>query len=303
MTCTSCGSAFARINGRTLNEELATAPGPHPWRQRRVGETEWFVFCPGCDAPALQSLAADLPYHSADGIMRTLVDAPTSPVLSLGLLRFTVDALRHAIRRGYINDPETATTEEIGRAYTANECPSEDESERFSRSVCGWGDPTGRVMGNLRRHHPGDKLKQVLHQWLPAVRTMSIPEALAAGMAVKGLNVSFATKHLRHLEPHRFATLDSVLNLGLGYAMNPAGYQLFLQHVAELQEKLGQLGETDPLFETPASIETGIFHLARQEVRADAVKVSPKLKQEREAERLRRARQRGLGGINPAPAP
>jgi len=58
--------------------------------------------------------------------------------------------------------------------------------------------------------------------------------------------VSFASKHLRFLAPDRAVVLDSVLERGLGYAMNAAGYRRFLDHCHELAAQLDACGVNDP---------------------------------------------------------
>jgi hypothetical protein len=285
--CKSCHVGLSRINGRTLIDAIEAAAHDHPWHTLKINGTEWVHFCGQCDREVVGSLGKGLPFQASDGVMRTLADATDSPVLSLGLLRFTVDSLRNAIARGYSDDPATARTEKHGRDYLTLANPTPDESLVFSEAVFAWGRGK-RVLANLRRHYPEDELKDALHAWLSTVSGMEVRQALAAGLALKGLDVSFVSKHLRMLEPHRFATLDEVLSLGLGYAANPAGYQLFLNQLAELRNKLPALGELDTAFDTPASIEIGIFHLARQEVRAEPDKVQPKGALTREAARRRK---------------
>jgi hypothetical protein len=53
-------------------------------------------------------------------------------------------------------------------------------------------------------------------------------EAIEYGIAIKGLAVSFASKHLRMMQPHRFAVLDEGIENGAGLAANPFGYRLVL---------------------------------------------------------------------------
>jgi hypothetical protein len=267
--CPQCHGRFSRISGSALQDALATAPANHPWQQRRPRQSEWFSFCASCDAQELRSVALDLPFLAPDGVMRTLDDAATPPVLSLSVLRFTADALRRAIAHGYSAYPKTGEMEAHGRRYAALANPQPVDALTFCEGVCDWGDDKrGSILRNLRRYHAGDQLQNLLHVWLSQVQHMNTVEALEAGLAIKGLHVSFASKHLRMLEPDRFATLDGVLERGLGFALNPVGYQLFLDHLAELSSQLKKLGETDPLFSTPAQIEIGIFHLTRQRVRA-----------------------------------
>lgn len=267
--CPQCHNHFSRISGAALQDALATVPASHPWQQRRPRQSEWFWFCASCDAQELRSVGPDLPFLAPDGVMRTLDDAAASPVLSLSVLRFTADALRRAIAHGYSAYPKTGAMEAHGRRYAALAHPQPCDALTFCEGVCDWGDDKrGNILRNLRRYHPGEQLQNRLHAWLSRVRHLSAVQALQAGLAIKGLRVSFASKHLRMLEPGRFATLDGVLERGLGFALNPVGYRLFLDHLAGLGNQLKLLGQTDPLFNTPAQLEIGVFHLTRQQVRA-----------------------------------
>src|SRR5690606_8551236 len=105
----------------------------------------------------------------------------------------------------------------------------------FSREVCAWG-KGARVWGNLQRFHSREKLGKEISAWLRAVGVASKPsEAIAPGTDIMGLGVSFASKHLRLLDPERFATLDEVISMGLGYALNSAGYNLWLHDLESLK--------------------------------------------------------------------
>lgn len=105
----------------------------------------------------------------------------------------------------------------------------------------------------------------MLSNWLLAARlAKDYAEAIAPSSFIKGLGVSFASKHLRMLEPTRFATLDDVLHRGLGYALNPAGYNLFMGDLTKFRD--------DHSIEARiADLESAIFVLTRQLVRSTAV--------------------------------
>lgn len=227
--------------------------------------TQWFEFCETCDAEKLRKVSDKLPYLSPDGVMRTLSDRPDSPVVTLGILKTTINALYCAIEQNYQDGSGIVDMEARGKAYRSLPSPTVDESLAFSADICLWGGGA-RVLGNLRRHNPDGQLGQRIHHWLTRVPSLGPFDAVALGQTVKGLRVSFASKHLRHLDPYRFAVLDEVLSLGLGYAMNPAGYQLFIDQLTHLRDELLAMGEPR---RTLAEIEAGIFLLARQKVRSD----------------------------------
>jgi hypothetical protein len=235
------------------------------WSAAAMRVNRWFEFCETCDAEKLREVSDKLPYLSPDGVMRTLSDCRDSPVVTLGILKTTIDALNCAIAQNYQDDSGIVGMEAKGRAYLSLPSPTVDESLAFSAAVCHWGGGA-RVLGNLKRHNPGSMLGHRIHHWLTSVPALGPFDAVALGLAVKGLRVSFASKHLRHLEPDRFAVLDEVLSFGLGYAMNPAGYQLFIDQLTHLRDELLAMGEPR---RTLAEIEAGIFLLARQKVRSD----------------------------------
>lgn len=236
------------------------------WSAAAMRVKAWVEFCETCDAEKLRLVSDKLPYLSADGVMRTLSDRPGSPVVALGILRMTIDALYRAIEQNYQDDSGIAEMEAKGRAYRALPSPNAEDSAAFSADVCLWGGGA-RVLGNLKRHHPHGLLGERVHQWLASVPALGPLDAVAHGLAIKGLRVSFASKHLRHFDPERFAVLDEVLSLGLGYAMNPAGYQLFIDQLSRLRGELVAMGEPR---RSLAQIEAGIFLLARQKVRSDS---------------------------------
>ena len=84
--------------------------------------------------------------------------------------------------------------------------------------------------------------------------------AIEGGCGIKGLGVSFASKHLRLLLPERYAVLDEVLSTGLGFALNPTGYALFMREIKRFKEKYS-------IRHSLAHIEWAIFGLVRQSVR------------------------------------
>ncbi len=210
------------------------------------------------------SISASLPYLSSDGVMRTLSDRSKSPVVELGILRTTVDTLSHSIRKNYEADSGITDMEMKGRMYRSLQAAGISDSLTFSEAVCNWG-RGARVFGNLQRHYPDRELGERIHYWLMKVAELEPREAVTLGLEIKGLRISFVSKHLRHLEPERFAVLDEVLSLGLGYGMNPAGYQLFIKHLSSLKDELSNMGEPA---RNIAEIESGIFLLARQHVRS-----------------------------------
>ena len=89
--------------------------------------------------------------------------------------------------------------------------------------------------------HDADALGKKLCEWFQAVKRQrfDVEEAIRRGIDIDGLGVSFASKHLRVLWPQRFAVLDSVFSEELGFALNVAGYKLFLRMLCEFKEQYG----------------------------------------------------------------
>ena len=267
--CGQCGRPRAWINGRTLG--YSANPKQLTGKTPDVNKKKWV--CPKCHAHLLRTAKDNipLPFCDADGVMRTVEDDLDTPCLDFCGFLFTRNALASA--QGAVNVEEaktnsfTAEVEAKAQEYLSS--PSRELALAFSDMVCTWG-RGHRVWGNLDRHNNGD-LATPLHEWLLGVRGgYSVEEAVTprsedfAGMP-KGLAVSFASKHLRMLDPFRFATLDDVLCKGLGFALNPKGYALFLRM---LREFAASLPDADPEKPNLAEVEAGIFGLVRQHVRS-----------------------------------
>ena len=183
------------------------------------------------------------------------VDKSAPPVYEFGLFRCTVSAFESSLHWIKEDDTSTEDVEALGRDVLAgawNKC------YEFSRQVCDWGRGE-RVWGNLNRHYTVEALQNELCRWFTGIAGSDI-EAIQGGLSIKGLGVSFASKHLRLLNPNRYAVLDDVLSQGLGFGLNPAGYALFMHELKRFQEKY-------TIAHSLAHIEWAIFGLVRQSVR------------------------------------
>ena len=184
-------------------------------------------------------------------------------VITLANLRFTRRALESAMY-GFVADTSDNETLRIERSARSLDVSDHRQAYDFSKDVCAWG-RGGRVWGNLKRFHPEGELGQKISEWLASLEHAVAPsEAIRPGTKIQGLGVSFASKHLRLFAPERFATLDEVISLGLGYALNPAGYNLWLHDLQALKDR-------SKLQARIADIESGIFVLIRQIVRGTNV--------------------------------
>ncbi|MBM6549792.1 hypothetical protein [Marinomonas ostreistagni] len=172
---------------------------------------------------------------------------------------FTASALRAAFELSLITSRLDDEAKAQGASLGADS--SKDDYLQFSNTVCEWGRGL-RVWANLKRHH-GSNLSNVLKVWLSLVEALNDEQAIYHGASIKGLGVSFASKHLRFLDPERFVVLDDVFCQGLGIALNPKGYVLFLSMLRQLQQQLN-------LELTLGDLEQGLFYLVRQQVRLKA---------------------------------
>jgi len=110
--------------------------------------------------------------------------------------------------------------------------PTKQNAARFSEAVFVWGGP--RTYGKLTPKL--DAWNEHVFQWLSTQAECSPREIIACGI-FEGVGVSYASKHLRIIEPTKYATLDSVLERELGYARNPSGYARFINDLLEFKEQ------------------------------------------------------------------
>ncbi|MDP3777562.1 hypothetical protein [Methylotenera mobilis] len=260
----NCQHEFARINGRTLKNALMTTKANH--RFGKFGFNDWVTVCPCCDAYALGiETTHPWPFLCSDGVMRTASDFDhgachnVTKNLNFSGFSFSESALASAIELIKSEDTTTKYVESLGEGIRYH---FDTESVlTFSEAVCAWGRGQ-RVWANLvRRNHDKRKLGALLSDWLGRALEDEDENVIRRGIEINGLSVSFASKHLRMLAPERFAVLDSVLCEGLGFALNPKGYKLFL----------GNLRSFKAEYQVPwslADIESAIFLLVRQQVRS-----------------------------------
>ena len=262
-----CGTELVRINGRTIRSFAEGTLGTQE-AKRRFGKsavTDWVSICPNCDAYALGvDMKNPCAFLSVDGVMRTMADFDwgssntfKSEVLDFYGFKFSKSALYSSVN-AFIEDEETRNAEVIGENLLKNSSPS--MALAFSEAVVTWGRGS-RVWGNLKRFH-SDNLGEEIDRWVVSVvNAQNDEDAIRVGVGIKGLGVSFASKHLRMLNPEKYAVLDEVLSNGLGIALNEKGYALFMRLLRDFKEKIG--------FEySLAFLEMGIFNLVRQQVRS-----------------------------------
>ena len=263
MTVHFCGKPLAHINGRTYREALRDLGGDEEVI-RKNQLTHWVTVCPHCDRLKLGAeRPVAWPFRDHDGVMRTVRDHDGLDVragcetMSFGGFRFSRSAFEAGVHLVRVGDPRTPVVESRGAEFLAQ--PSSEAARSFCEAVCIWGRGQ-RVFARLSDLN-GNALGTRVYDWLVQVPDLDPRDAVAVGIKIKGLAVSFASKHLRLLQPQRFPVLDQVLEDGLGIARNPAGYKL-------LTEMLSDFLAAHQLQESIAVAEGAIFLLVRQGVRA-----------------------------------
>ena len=210
------------------------------------------------------------PFYCQDGTWRAISDyqpdtgfLTASRSLNFRGVKFSANALNNSIE--LLAHSEHIKTLEA----TLAECLEHGDTLSVCRQVCEWGGSTGhRVWGNLQRHckemRDADctSLRDALANWLTHAADQSdVKAVIAEGDAIKGLGVSYASKHLRLLFPDKYPVLDSLISDAFGYAMNPSGYELFVS-------MLDQFKNDHPDFSdrTVGAIESGLFRLIQRGV-------------------------------------
>jgi hypothetical protein len=178
---------------------------------------------------------------------------------------FTRSALLSAAYWAQILEPLTFELIAQGESLAGNPSSPAQQYDDFSRQVCLWGGRAG-IFNKLRDRGHLPKL----HQWLAfAAETDDAYEAISRGVAIPELGVSFASKHLRFVNPARYATFDSLLAQAAGLPLDPQGYVEFLGRLQVLKEVNG-------LDDDIATLEMGLFSLIRPYFDAENLRPSTK---------------------------
>jgi hypothetical protein len=268
----ACNHQLVRVNGRSLNEALNT--NQLKPNVDKISNNSWVSLCPTCHAEFLEvhtkdaSVFAQTPFLCIDNVMRTADDLnkkmqPYDYKSDLNFcgFKFSKSALINAIAIAQKQYDKTSEIEQLGVEMIKK--PLEFNYLSFSEKVCEWGGGQ-RVWANLSKakENTPETLNNTLKTWLHTAReTNDYERAISLGTSIKGLGVSFASKHLRMVVPNKYAVLDEVLSIGLGFALNPKGYQFFMH-------SLHEFSQANQLDLNIATVESGIFLLVRQQVRA-----------------------------------
>ena len=136
----------------------------------------------------------------------------------------------------HIADASTGEVEALGTNYVANDFPGE-QTANFVQQVCTWGNYSGvagRILG-------GNGLGSIADSFRDGCSALTRGDAAAAINAVtqiNGLAVSFGSKHLRFLDPHRAIVLDRIISERLGYPRTAPGYAEFVADCTSIRDIL-----------------------------------------------------------------
>ncbi|MEO3475971.1 hypothetical protein AAFN86_29270 [Roseomonas sp. CAU 1739] len=155
--------------------------------------------------------------------------------LSLSLNSFPALLAEHRL-----SDPTTAAVEQRGQTYVAGGYQPADTRE-FVRAVCRWGNYDG-VAGNVLKHNTVSSIAAAFREGHDHVVAGRAAAAIVSVTGLKGLRISFGSKHLKFLAPDHAVVLDSIISERLGYPRTPDGYAEFVQDCASLRDTLNHEG-------------------------------------------------------------
>jgi hypothetical protein len=122
--------------------------------------------------------------------------------------------------------PDTPDVEALGLKFVLDGFPEADVIN-FVRRVCRWGGYAG-IAGRVSRDARPPAISAALRAGYNLAIGGSPGNGLRAINGLRGLGISFASKHLRFLIPQSAVVLDSVISGRLGYSMSIEGYESFL---------------------------------------------------------------------------
>lgn len=164
-------------------------------------------------------------------------------------LALTPDELADSLQR-FLSTGKTARTPQIegkGELLIAQGFEDAEAVMAFIYEVCHWGGFTG-ISGRVRKHND----EAAIHDRFLAARAAlgtdepDLKTAIREVRALKGLGLSFASKHLRMLWPQHCPILDSQLHEKLGYPMNATGYDNLARDCRVVAGSLAKEGVANP---------------------------------------------------------
>ena len=142
----------------------------------------------------------------------------------LNICRLSVDLWEFPdlLRQHRKSDPMTLSIEEEGARLVSADFNTSAVSG-FVRRVCSWGGYAG-IGGRVLKRNEMQDIAATLRDAHGLALQSRPAEAVERLCRLKGLGISFASKHLKFLAPERAVVLDSIIAGRLGYALTPSGY-------------------------------------------------------------------------------
>lgn len=174
-------------------------------------------------------------------------------------------------RTAFLNQNRiTKEAEELGRALRESDPMNWDNLETFMKKVGEWAGKTGPrvVLGQVLKGNTNEIKDEIKGKVRDAIAQLKSDKpnpaaALRKMVETRGLDISFASKHLRLLFPEYCPVLDSILSCRLGYALTTDGYEAFARRCTEIASELNraQIASTFPgrTDWRPSDVEAALF--------------------------------------------
>lgn len=138
--------------------------------------------------------------------------------------------------QGLNSDPTTRSVEQTAQQLILGGFNGAD-AEHFVKAVCRWGNYAG-VGGRVLKNNMLADVVVALSDAYAATCSDKIDVALGHLLKLKCLAVSFASKHLKFLDPTKHVVLDSVISARLGYPLTVSGYCRFVDDCHAILKRL-----------------------------------------------------------------
>ena len=184
---------------------------------------------------------------------------------SIVRLSFKIAELPAYLQKGLDLDESTPEVERAGRELVSSAFP-ENLTADFVRMVCYWGGYAG-IAGKVLKHNTKAFVAATMRRAFDLTQQGDLKAALDAMLCLNGLAVSFASKHLKFLDPNKHVVLDSIISERLGYPRTTDGYGEFVADCASILAAVQSAKITRPdghPFRI-ADIEMAIFQVLRSQ--------------------------------------
>lgn len=184
---------------------------------------------------------------------------------SIVRLSFKITEFPAYLQRGLNLDVSTPEVERAGRELVLSAF-SESLTADFVRKVCYWGGYAG-IAGKVLKRNPKALVAATMKRAFDLTQQGDLKGALIEMLRLNGFAVSFASKHLKFLDPDRHVVLDSIISERLGYPRTIDGYVEFVADCAAMLDAVQSAGVTRPDGQPfrIADVEMAIFQFLRSQ--------------------------------------